>query len=312
MKLNKIKFLPLVVLLASCETTQVANSGFNASSGSSSSTRAQVSENIVVTSDQYALSTKEYNSSSLTSDISRLKKTIERNPKDSVALRDLAELYLLSRSDRLAIEYSKRAIKADYKNSTPARKILAQAYYRARDYDKALVLLNQMGGVGSRDSDVVNLLGLIELKKDKVEYAGELFTKSINANTNAIAPRMNLGLLRMRQGRFRDASTQFERVLRVDSLNRDARLQLGAAYASLGEYKSALPLLEKAYSHDKRNPYALYNLALVHGSLKNVDNANKYLNLYKNTDYARQAKDNKVSSIVKVIQKNTPKKPLKK
>lgn len=310
MKVKKCIFLPFVFLVA-CETTSHNSSSFSDGMGRSSGNRSGVSENIVVTSDQYALSTKEYNRSSMTGDIARLKNKISRNPKDSSALRDVAELYLLSRSDRLAIDYAKKAIKADYKNSLTARKILAQAYYRSKDYDKTLVLLSQMGGFDSQDSDVINLLGLIELRKKRVEYAGELFTKSISANTSSIAPRMNLGLLRMRQSRFTDASTQFERVLRIDPLNRDAKLQLGTAYASAGEYKSALPLLEDSYSKDRKNPYVLYNLALAHGGLSNIKDANKYLNMYRNTDFAKENRDNKVSSVIRVIQKNTPTSPKK-
>ncbi|RYZ56468.1 MAG: tetratricopeptide repeat protein, partial [Proteobacteria bacterium] len=126
--------------------------------------------------------------------ISKLEDRIKDNPRDLDAMINLAQAQLASSKLDKAENAVREALKVDLKNE-PARKILAQIYYRRGNLDMAQIILNGLDAMNSKDSQVLNLMGMIALRQDKPEFALLAFQEALKHNPSDIAVRMNLGVL---------------------------------------------------------------------------------------------------------------------
>ena len=93
-------------------------------------------------------------------------------------------------------------------------------------------------GSKSKDSDVLNIRALVELRNGNKALAKELFKRAIKIDPGNIAARMNLGVLLLKYRQIGGASVQFERVLKIMPHHQDARLHIAIIKASRVEIDS--------------------------------------------------------------------------
>ena len=229
--------------------------------------------------------------------VADLRERLKKNPRDIDTLINIAQLYQLQERLDLAEGFCKQALRVDLKNRD-ARKILAQVYFRKGNTEMASIILNNLGGEASKDSQIQNLMALVALKEGRNAEAHALFKRAIALNPNDLAARMNLGVLYIQYRQLAEGAVQFERVLKVMPSNTDAKVHLAIIKATKGQYEPAKEIYDKVLAADKGNPIALYNLAVVESRLKNYDQAVELLKRYLQTNYAKRADNTEAFALI--------------
>ena len=209
---------------------------------------------------------------SLTKARERLEAHVKTSPKDLKALLSLAELQLAQDNLAEAETTSRRVLLLDVK-SQDARRVLAQIAIRRNDYDMAMIFLTALGGEQSKESSVLNMLGLVAFNRQDNGEAMRMWKQALNLNPGDISVRMNMGVLYLKNRLLAQASTQFERVLKVAPNHQDARLHLAIIDAARGKNKEAIETYKSILTQDATNQLVLFNLAAAQKNVGQFDEA---------------------------------------
>jgi len=202
----------------------------------------------------------------------RLEAAAKEKPRDVRTLLSLAELQLAQNRLDEAEGTCRKALLVDLKNRD-ARRILAHVSIRRENFKLARIFLTALGGEDSKDSSVLNMLGVIAYEENDFPGAVRLWKEAINLNSGDISARMNLGLVYLKNRLFQKASSQFERVLKIAPAHQDARLHLAIVEASQGRNDKAVETYESLLSQDRANQLALFNVSIARKNLGMYDDA---------------------------------------
>ncbi len=194
--------------------------------------------------------------------IDAVNKKLKDQPNDVGALVNLANLMLVQGRIDDARSAAKRALSFNLKHSR-ARKVLAAVEIADGNLDLASIILNGLGGAESNDSQILNMLGLIALRREQYGDSLAHFKAALKANENDIAVRMNLGTTYLKYRQLDAAKSQFEKVLAIMPDHQDAGLHVGIIAAVREENVVAEKIYSDIVERNKKNSLAWYNLALV-------------------------------------------------
>lgn len=232
--------------------------------------------------------------------ITKLEERIKENPRDLEAMINLAQAQLASARYDKAEAACRDALRVDLKNET-ARKIMAQIYYRRGNLEMAQIILNGLDAAKSKDSQVLNLLGMIALRQDRPEFALLSFQEALKHNPSDIAVRMNLGVLYVHYRQLSLAAVEFERILKVMPEHADANLNMAIIESSRGNLDKAEELNKRVLGFSKNNPVAIFNLAVVEEKRKNWDKALDYVKTYLDLEYAKKRNNQEAFALIDSI-----------
>ncbi|MBF0440790.1 MAG: tetratricopeptide repeat protein [Oligoflexales bacterium] len=239
---------------------------------------------------------------SINKSVENLNESIRNNPRNVGALLNLAQLKLVQGDYNNAEKFVRQALKTDLKNQT-ARKILAEIYIRRGNTDMANIILNGIGGIKSRDSQIINMLAMISLKEGRNAEALARFKKALSLNAEDVAVRMNLGVLYIQFRQLNHAAIQFERVLKIMPANSDAKLHLAIIETNRKNFRDAYKIYNDILSKKRGNPLVLYNLAVLERNRENYSEAIEALNEYLKTSYANKSNGKDVYALLEDIRK---------
>lgn len=237
-----------------------------------------------------------------TKTIERLKAELKESPNNVATLLNLAQIYLMMEQYKESEQYCRQALRVELKNEE-AKKILAQIYYRKENFDMAEIILNGIGGIKSKDSKVLNLLGMIAIHDHRNGEAMDYFKTALKINPNDVAVRMNLGVLYLKYRQLANAAIEFERVLRIMPDHDDAKLHLAIVKTARGDFKTAESIYGEILDKRSNNPLALYNLAVMEKNRKNYNNAIEVLKRYLATNHAKKQQNEEVFALIEDIRK---------
>jgi len=112
--------------------------------------------------------------------------------------------------------------------------------FEARRFEEAERELEEAYLLRPRDPRVLNLLGLVYFREDKLDKAEEVYRKLIAESPNANTLHYNLGLVCLKLGRFEDAESAFLKALDLTQGNPKVHFYLGSIYERLHRYKDAI------------------------------------------------------------------------
>ena len=112
--------------------------------------------------------------------------------------------------------------------------------FEARRFDEAERQLEEAYLLRPRDARVLNLLGLVYYRSDKLGKAEEVYRKLIAESPEAHTLHYNLGLVCFKLGRLEDAETAFQKALELTHGNPKIHFYLGSIYERLQRYKDAI------------------------------------------------------------------------
>lgn len=212
----------------------------------------------------------------------KLESEIKESPRDLQSIVNLAQIRLAQGQLDQAEALAKQALRLDLKN-IEAKKILAESAFRKDNADLAELVLNGLGGSSSKDSQVLNLLALIYLKRGQNAESMATFKRALQVNPEDAAVRLNLGVLQLRHRQLNAAAVQFERVLKSMPDNRDAMLHLAIIKAFRGQKEEAAAIFKDILNSKSDNPLALFNLAVVEKQQGELDDALDHIKKYLQT-----------------------------
>jgi len=264
--MNKLYAYNLLIssaLLASCQTLETGGKVID-------SNRKEVI--ISSNGDERSALPQGRKDASLTKARERLEAHLNTSPKDIKALLSLAELQLAQDNVAEAETTSRRVLLLDVKNQD-ARRVLAQIAIRRNNYEMAMIFLTALGGDQSKESSVLNMLGLVAFNRQDNGEAMRMWKQALNLNPGDISVRMNMGVLYLKNRLLAQASTHFERVLKVAPNHQDARLHLAIIDAARGKNKEAIETYKSILTQDATNQLALFNLAAAQKNTGQFDDA---------------------------------------
>jgi len=112
--------------------------------------------------------------------------------------------------------------------------------FEARRFDEAERQLEEAYLLRPRDARVLNLLGLVYYRSDKLGKAEEVYRKLIAESPEAHTLHYNLGLVCFKLGRLEDAEAAFQKALELTQGNPKIHFYLGSIYERLQRYKDAI------------------------------------------------------------------------
>jgi uncharacterized protein (AIM24 family) len=121
--------------------------------------------------------------------------------------------------------------------------------FEARRFDEAERQLEEAYLLRPRDPRVLNLLGLVYYRGDKLAKAEEIYRKLIAESPEAHTLHYNLGLVCFKLGRLDDAEAAFVKALELTPGNPKLHFYLGSIYERQQRYKDAIYQYRHAGAH---------------------------------------------------------------
>ncbi len=112
--------------------------------------------------------------------------------------------------------------------------------FEARKFDEAERQLEEAYLLRPRDLRVLNLLGLVYFRGDKLLKAEEVYRKLIAQSPDVATLHHNLGLICFKVGRLEDAEQAFRKALELSEGNPKIHFYLGSIYERMQRYKDAI------------------------------------------------------------------------
>jgi uncharacterized protein (AIM24 family) len=112
--------------------------------------------------------------------------------------------------------------------------------FDARRFDEAERQLEEAYLLRPRDARVLNLLGLVYYRSEKLGKAEEVYRKLIAESPEVHTLHYNLGLVCFKLGRLEDAETAFLKAVELTNGNPKIHFYLGSIYERMHRYKDAI------------------------------------------------------------------------
>jgi Flp pilus assembly protein TadD/uncharacterized protein (AIM24 family) len=121
--------------------------------------------------------------------------------------------------------------------------------YDSHRLDEAERELEEAYLLRPRDQRVLNLLGLVYFKQEKLEKAEEVYRKLVAESPEANTLHYNLGLIYFKLNRLEDAESSFLKALELSKGNPKINFYLGSIYERLRRHKDAIYQYRQAGAH---------------------------------------------------------------
>ncbi|HEY7512649.1 MAG TPA: tetratricopeptide repeat protein [Vicinamibacteria bacterium] len=124
-----------------------------------------------------------------------------------------------------------------------------KALYDERKFPDAERELEEAYLLRPRDQNVLNLLGLVYFKQDKLEKAEEVYRKLAAESPEVSTLYYNLGLIHFKLNRLEEAEMAFLKALELAKDNHKINFYLGSVYERLQRYPDAIYQYRQAGAH---------------------------------------------------------------
>jgi tetratricopeptide (TPR) repeat protein len=212
--------------------------------------------------------------------VSAFNQALARNEESLRALQSLGVIYSIQGDYERALEMYERMGKSRQVNYGGIRLVANQ------EKERLLKLLSPglerlRRKISEKPSDI-ELRGELVLKLYHMglkSQAHEEYRQLLNLGNNTWQFHYIIGNINLKMGNYIDAANAFEKSLVINPQNAFALNNLGVAFQGLKEYEKSVAPFTRAISVDNKNPYAPLNLAITYITLKDKQNALRYLSV---------------------------------
>lgn len=187
---------------------------------------------------------------------------LKSDPMSAVANNHMASLAIEKSDWQGAILHSRKALVGN-PESLNAYLNMAMSYYRQGQFDLAILVCRSGLRHDANNAALLNLEGLILLKKDEVKEALARFNKAVAADPANLEARLNAGALTLNYNDFQSALGHFDAAAQIDSSHREAILSKGVALRGLERYDEALAVFQDTRKRFPEETRAQYNLCIL-------------------------------------------------
>jgi tetratricopeptide (TPR) repeat protein len=188
---------------------------------------------------------------------------LSADPMSSVANNYKASEALQNRDWKAAILFSRKSLVGN-PESINAYLNMATAYYQTGQLDLAILVCRSGLRLDDKNAPLLNLEGLILLKKDEVKEALASFRKAVESDPTNLEAQLNAGALTMNYNDFTSALTYFDAATQIAPNHQEALLSKGVALRGLEKYEEARVIFQQMIASNPREDKAQYNLCILH------------------------------------------------
>ncbi len=165
------------------------------------------------------------------------------------------------------------AIESDYLPAFNQMALLyleqAQSQNNPQMLDLAGVVCRQAQLIDRDYADIYNTWGLINVEKDNIIEATQLFQRAIGLDGNMFAAHMNFGSITASFRGYEDARNAYTRAVELQPNDYEAHIGLGAAHRGLNNMEGAEAEYRRAMEIDAGRPEAYFNLGVLYQDYRN-------------------------------------------
>jgi predicted TPR repeat methyltransferase len=136
----------------------------------------------------------------------------------------------------------------------------AVAHHQAGRLEEARAIYESILRSDPRNSNALNLLGMIHHAQGRHEAAGEMIARAIEGAPSVAGFHNNLGNVRLAQRQHEQAEQSYRRAIRIQPNYVEAINNLGVALMGQGKVEDAIPLFTRAIGMKHDYPSARNNL----------------------------------------------------
>lgn len=246
----------------------------------------------------------------------------------------LAVVYLKSGDAKKAIEYTKddllkiqcmleigqvkeayeklNSLPEELKNSPKYFTLMAQYCYSAKDFEKALMYIDEYNKIQPNSPLTYQMRALVyeeqgdeynahvnwgkyNILRKNIDIAINEFLNAIQMRDDDIDLMFTLAGLLTDNGEVNHAAEYYEKIIKRDPKNKEALAKLAQFREGIGDYRMQVAYLEKIVEVDPKDLKALKNLARAYerikANAKAIETYNKYLELVKDPVDYKMAKE---------------------
>lgn len=150
-----------------------------------------------------------------------------------------------------------------------------------RVLDSAIVELNKAIDIYPKFCDVYKQMGVAYGKKKDLKSSFDYYNKAIECNPTDAPSHSNIGTVLFEQGNAAEALKAFQKAVSLDPNYTEALANLGATYGMLQQYANSIDALHRCIKTDPGYAQAYYFLSLSYGNKGDKQNADFYMQKYK-------------------------------
>lgn len=160
-------------------------------------------------------------------------------------------------------------------NDTSEKFQQAFEFHKSGKIDEAETLYKEILDGDANNSEVLNLLGMINMQKFKLSSAEELIQRAISITPEPYFYE-NLAKVYLEMENAPKAIAIYKVLLGISKDNFDYLFNLASAYKLNNEIENAIETYKKAISINPKNPDAYFNLGLIYDNIGQPENSVKY------------------------------------
>ncbi len=148
------------------------------------------------------------------------------------------------------------------------------AYFRKGNLELAEFVIKEGLAGQSAKAPLLNLRGLVALKKNDIRTAFKAFEEAFKADASYVDALKNLAAMELNYKAFEAALLRIDQVLEREPTNLNFRLSRGVALRGLGRMDEAKALLDLLVKENPTNFEVAYNDCILHKEhIKNLDSS---------------------------------------
>jgi tetratricopeptide (TPR) repeat protein len=227
--------------------------------------------------------------------LASLSEALKREPKDAIALRRRAEVYLARNDLKAAIEDLRAS--AEIEPNVPSRLRLAGALAAAKRYDEAVSLYRQILLDEPSNNEARTDLAVVMIESGKGAEAVAQLESLIKAEPNRADLRAQLAELYL-PAQPEKALEQYQAAAKIEPSQLAHQIGVAASLVKLGRFQEAAGVSRQALAQNPKEDVAYFartNLATALFKLDDFQNAaSEYIRIF---DYQRKRGDRKRTAI---------------
>lgn len=198
---------------------------------------------------------------------------LQKNPRNDVALRNMADIKMAQEKYEEAYDYAERALKINNPNLRPlSLRIKVQAAIELKKYEEAEKIMAELENINHKKSWLYFLRGIMAQSLGDITAAEQNYILAGEIEPEFVLPRVALIRLYLQTGqRFDEVKRLAREILQFNPDYSDGYLYLGIAEERLGNVESAITNYQYACKLAPNNPDPYFYLANLYDELGTKD-----------------------------------------
>ena len=200
--------------------------------------------------------------------VQALEEAVKAQPQDLRTQEYLAQAYYRAKQLDKAEEAYLKLAQLSPESAKFYYSTIVRMYDEAQNYDKAIEASKRMIDLNPKDDMAVYNLGIMYFRLKRFDEAIDAFKQTLAIKPDNEYAWFNIGSSYTNQKKFKESVEPYKKYLELVPESDSGWLSLGVSYMQMKNHEAALEPMRKAVELKPDNGVALYNLAIIYLNLK--------------------------------------------